>query len=130
MLTKGTMQPVPHGEITTISVTVPDPSHWQYVQIRRLVLFIEASLLSSLQSVVFEPGDRKSWERLAATVETILQELYCRGELVSNAKISEAYFVQIMEAAELDAGVIAIEVGVAPLKPAEFVIIRIGEWIR
>ena len=109
-----------------------DPE-WKYVPVRRLALFIEESIDQGLQWVVFEPNDPRLWAQARAAVQTFLQTLWRAGGL-KGTKPEQAFFVRCdrttMTQNDIDDGRLVVEVGVAPLKPAEFVVLRIGLWTR
>lgn len=111
-------------------VITSDPD-WKYVNVRRLLIFIEASLERGLQWVVFEPNAEPLWARVRRVISNFLTVVWRNGAL-EGTKPEEAYFVKCdrttMTQAEIDNGQLIVVVGVAPVKPAEFVIVRIGLW--
>ena len=111
-------------------VITSDPD-WKYVNVRRLLIFIEKSIDIGLQWVVFEPNADPLWARVRRTISMFLTGLWRDGAL-EGATREEAYFVKCdrttMTQADIDNGRLIVVVGVAPVKPAEFVIIRIGLW--
>jgi len=111
-------------------VITSDPD-WKYVNVRRLIIFIEKSIDVGLQWVVFEPNADPLWARVRRTVSNFLTTLW-RGGALEGTKPEEAYFVRCdrttMTQADIDNGRLIVVIGVAPVKPAEFVIIRIGLW--
>lgn len=108
--------------------TSSDPE-WKYVNVRRYFLYLERSIDKSTQWVVFEPNGERLWDNVRATVESFLYNEWYNGRLLGSAKT--AYFVRCdrstMTQNDLDNGRLVCEVGVAALKPAEFVIFRIGQ---
>lgn len=109
--------------------TSSDPE-WQYVNIRRYFIYLEASIDQGTQWAVFEPNGEALWANIRTTVSDFLYNEWVSGALLgSTAK--EAFFVRCdrttMTQADLDAGRLICLVGVAALKPAEFVIFRIGQ---
>ena len=114
----------------TLAGADPSPSEWRYVAVRRLALYIEESLARGLQWVVFEPNDEPLWARIRSSVEDFLLGLFRAGALQGRTA-REAFFVRCgrdtTTQGDLDNGLVVVEVGFAPLKPAEFVIIRIGQ---
>jgi phage tail sheath protein FI len=105
---------------------------WKYINVRRLFIFLEASLDQGTQWAVFEPNDQRLWGRLIQTVSAFLTTVWREGGLMG-AKAEEAFFVrcgypETMSQDDLDNGRLIMIVGVAPVYPAEFVIIRIGQW--
>jgi uncharacterized protein len=111
-------------------VITSDPD-WKYVNVRRLLIFIEASIDRGLQWVVFEPNAEPLWARVRRAVSAFLTTVWRNGAL-EGTKPEEAYFVKCdrttMTQADIDNGRLIVVIGVAPVKPAEFVIIRIGLW--
>lgn len=127
------MHPTTHvSELTDrpVPMRADDPS-WKYVAIRRLYAYIEQSIDHGLQWVVFEPNDEQTWARVRQQVEDFLTQLWQGGRLVGT-KPEDAFFVKAdqstMTQDDLDNGRLVVLVGVAALKPAEFVIFRIGQW--
>jgi len=107
-----------------------DPD-WKYVNVRRLFIFVEESIDEATQWVVFEPNDEPLWARVRRSVGDFLTRLWMDGMLQGKAK-EEAYFVKCdrttMTQADIDNGKLIMLIGIAPVKPAEFVIFRIGQW--
>jgi Bacteriophage tail sheath protein len=107
-----------------------DPGPLKYVPVRRLMLFIEASLLRGLQWAVFEPNGERLWAQVRKTVENFLHGLWLQGALMG-AKPEDAFFVRCdtttMTQTDIDNGRLVVVVGVAPVRPAEFVILGIGQ---
>jgi uncharacterized protein len=104
---------------------------WKYVNVRRLFIFLEESLDEGLQWVVFEPNDERLWARVVQSVSSFLTRVWRDGALMGT-KREHAYFVRCdrttMTQDDIDNGRLILLIGVAPVKPAEFVIIRIGQW--
>ena len=98
---------------------------------RRLFIYIEESIRRGTQWAVFEPNDRSLWERVKRNITTFLRGLWREGALVG-ATPEMAFYVLCDEtnnpSASVDEGKLVVEVGVAPVKPAEFVIFRISQW--
>jgi phage tail sheath protein FI len=110
--------------------TSRDPD-WKYVNVRRLFIYVEESIEEATQWVVFEPNDEPLWARVRRSVSDFLTRLWMDGMLQGKTK-EEAYFVRCdrttMTQADIDNGRLIILIGIAPVKPAEFVIFRIGQW--
>src|SRR6266542_920612 len=104
---------------------------WKYVNVRRLLIFLEASIERGLQWVVFEPNAEPLWARVRRVIINFLTVVWRNGAL-EGIKPEEAFFVKCdrttMTQTEIDNGQLIVLVGVAPVKPAEFVIVRIGLW--
>lgn len=107
-----------------------DPD-WKYVNVRRLFIFAEESIDEATQWVVFEPNDEPLWARVRRSVSDFLTRLWMDGMLQGRSK-EEAYFVKCdrttMTQADINNGRLIMVIGIAPVKPAEFVIFRIGQW--
>jgi phage tail sheath protein FI len=110
---------------------ITSDSDWKYVNVRRLLIFIEASIDRGLQWVVFEPNAEPLWARVRRAISNFLTLVWRNGAL-EGTKVEEAYFVKCdrttMTQTDIDQGRLICLVGVAPVKPAEFVIVRIGLW--
>jgi phage tail sheath protein FI len=110
---------------------ITSDSDWKYVNVRRLLIFIEASIDRGLQWVVFEPNAEPLWARVRRSISNFLTLVWRNGGL-EGTKVEEAYFVKCdrttMTQTDIDSGRLIVVVGVAPVKPAEFVIVRIGLW--
>ncbi len=108
-----------------------DDPEWHYVSVRRLAAFIEQSLNHGLQWVVFEPNNEQLWDRVREQVEDFLITLWREGRLVGTT-VDDAFFVKCdrttMTQDDIDNGRLVVLIGFAPLRPAEFVIFRIGQW--
>lgn len=105
-------------------------SEWKYVPVRRLALFMEESLYRGLQWVVFEPNDEPLWSQIRLNVGAFMNNLFRQGAF-QGQKRSDAYFVKCDNETttqnDINLGIVNVWVGFAPLKPAEFVIIRIQQ---
>ena len=109
--------------------TSSDPL-WKYLNVRRLFLFLEESIEEATQWVVFEPNDERLWARVRQTVSNFLTTQWENGALMGTTR-EEAFFVRCdrstMTQDDIDNGRLIVEVGVAPVKPAEFIVFRIGQ---
>lgn len=105
-------------------------SIWKYVPVRRVFIFLEESLDEGTQWVVFEPNAPPLWARVTQSVEIFLTRIWRDGALMG-ATAEQAFFVRCDESTmtqdDIDNGRLIMEIGVAAVKPAEFVIIRIGQ---
>lgn len=103
---------------------------YKYVPVRRLALFLEETLYRSTQWAVFEPNDEPLWSQLRASIGAFLQDLFRRGAFQGSTP-REAYFVRCdadtTTQYDIDRGVVNVQVGFAPLKPAEFVVITVQQ---
>ena len=108
-----------------------DDRVWKYVPIRRLAAYVEQSIDHGLQWVVFEPNNERLWARVREQVEAFLTTLWRDGRLVGT-KAEQAFFVRCdrttMTQDDIVNGRLVVLVGIAPVRPAEFVIFRIGQW--
>jgi phage tail sheath protein FI len=102
-------------------------SEWKYVPVRRLALFLEESLYRGTKWVVFEPNDEPLWAQIRLNLGAFMQGLFRQGAFQGQTP-KEAYFVKCDKETttqnDIDLGVVNIIVGFAPLKPAEFVVIK------
>jgi len=105
-------------------------SEWKYVPVRRTALFIEESLYRALQWVVFEPNDEPLWAQIRLNVGAFMNSLFRQGAFQGQSP-REAYFVKCDKDTttqnDIDRGIVNILVGFAPLKPAEFVVIKLQQ---
>ena len=110
--------------------TLSSDPEWKYINVRRYFLYLERSIEKSTQWIVFEPNGERLWANVRSTVEDFLYNEWYGGKLLGPTP-KHAYFVRCdrstMTQADLDNGRLVCEVGVAALKPAEFVIFRIGQ---
>ena len=107
-------------------------SEWRYINVRRLFNMIEESIAQSTSWVVFEPNDTSLWKSIRRDVTAFLMLLWRQGALMGTTP-QQAFFVKCDEETnppeEVDAGRVIILIGIAPVKPAEFVIFRIGQTV-
>jgi phage tail sheath protein FI len=105
-------------------------SEWKYIPVRRLALYIEESLYRGTQWVVFEPNDEPLWAQIRLNIGAFMHDLFIDGAFQGTSP-REAYFVKCDKETttqnDIDKGIVNILVGFAPLKPAEFVIIKIQQ---
>jgi phage tail sheath protein FI len=105
-------------------------SEWKYVPVRRTALFIEETLYRALQWVVFEPNDEPLWAQIRLNVGAFMNSLFRQGAFQGQTP-REAYFVKCDKDTttqnDIDRGIVNILVGFAPLKPAEFVVIKLQQ---
>jgi len=105
-------------------------SEWKYIPVRRFALFLEESLYRGTKWVVFEPNDEPLWAQIRLNLGAFMQGLFRQGAFQGQTP-REAYFVkcdrETTTQADINLGIVNILVGFAPLKPAEFVIIKIQQ---
>jgi phage tail sheath protein FI len=111
--------------------TLAEPSsEWKYINVRRLLIMIEQSIKRNTRWVVFEPNDRTLWKSVKSEVSRFLSNVYRDGALMG-ATAEEAFFVKCDEETNpqesIDLGQLITVIGVAPVKPAEFIIFKIGQ---
>lgn len=113
--------------------TKADPE-WRYIPVRRTAIMIEQSIYNGIQWAVFEPNDHRLWSALRGNIGGFMNGLFRAGAF-QGEKASDAYFVRCglddtMTQTDIDAGKVIVIVGFAPLKPAEFVIVRIQQKVN
>jgi hypothetical protein len=111
--------------------TLSSDTDWTYINVRRLFNMIETTILNGTQWVVFEPNDMKLWQGVKRTLNAFLRGLWRDGALFG-ATADQAFFVKCDAETNppdsIDQGKLVVEVGIAPVKPAEFVIFRISPF--
>ena len=109
----------------------PDITEWRYINVRRLISYIEKSIELGTQWVVFEPNDEDLWARVARVVSNFLERLWREGALFG-ASPEQAFYVkcdsELNTPETMMLGRLYVEIGVCPVRPAEFVIFRISQW--
>lgn len=114
----------------TLDGTEDSTSEWKYIPIRRLALYLEESLYRGTKWVVFEPNDEPLWAQIRLNLNAFMMSLFRRGAFQGSTP-DKAFFVkcdgETTTPDDRNRGIVNIEVGFAPLKPAEFVIIRIQQ---
>jgi Bacteriophage tail sheath protein len=118
------------GELEAARTLSRDPE-WKYVSVRRTAIFLERSIDKGTQWAAFEPNEEPLWASLRRAISAFLESQWRLGAFQGAAR-HEAFFVTCdrttMTQSDIDAGRVIVVVGFAPLKPAEFVVIRIGLW--
>jgi phage tail sheath protein FI len=113
--------------------TLSSDTDWQYINVRRLFIYIEASIDQGTQWVVFEPNDQRLWARVRQTITEFLTATWQTGAL-QGATADQAFFVQCdqttMTQDDIDNGRLICVIGIAPVRPAEFVIFRIQQIMQ
>ncbi|MCW7541907.1 phage tail sheath subtilisin-like domain-containing protein [Aquabacterium sp. A7-Y] len=111
--------------------TISSDPEWKYINVRRYFAYLERSVDKGTQWAVFEPNGEQLWANVRRTIEDFLLTEWQNGALLGD-KPEKAFFVRCdrstMTQNDLDNGRLICLIGVAPLKPAEFVIFRIGQW--
>jgi hypothetical protein len=110
--------------------TISSDASWKYINVRRLFLFVEESIDEGTQWVVFEPNDEPLWARVRQSITNFLNTVWRSGAL-QGATADQAFFVRCdrttMTQDDIDNGRLICQIGIAPVKPAEFVIFRIQQ---
>lgn len=109
-------------------------NEWKYVNVRRLFIMVEESIQKATSFAVFEPNTASTWLKVKTMIESYLYGLWQRGAL-AGAKPEHAYFVQVglnltMTAADIQNGILRVSVGIAAVRPAEFIIITFSHKLQ
>jgi phage tail sheath protein FI len=111
--------------------TISADPDWKYINVRRLFIFIEQSILQSTRWAVFEINDEPVWAQVRRSISDFLTRLWM-DDMLQGATMDQAFFVRCdrttMTQYDIDNGRLICVIGVAPVKPAEFVIFQIGQW--
>jgi uncharacterized protein len=115
----------------TLDYQSPD---WTYISVRRLFIMIEESIAKAINAYVFEPNDKSTWTNVKAAINSYLYQLWSQGAL-AGGKAQEAFDVQIglgetMTQDDVLAGRMIVDVRVAPVRPAEFIVITFSQNVR
>ncbi|WP_127582968.1 phage tail sheath subtilisin-like domain-containing protein [Paenibacillus koleovorans] len=110
--------------------TASSNGNWKYINVRRLFIFLEESIKTGTNWVVFEPNDERLWARVQRTIDAFLMRVWRDGALAGSSP-AEAYFIDIgrntMTSDDINNGRLICVIGIAPVKPAEFVIFKITQ---
>jgi phage tail sheath protein FI len=110
--------------------TLRPSSEWRYVPVRRTAMFLRKSIHNGIQWAVFEPNDEDLWTSLRATIGAFMETQFRNGAFAGTSA-REAYFVKVDSGTttEIDqaAGIVNVLVGFAPLRPAEFVVVKLSQ---
>jgi phage tail sheath protein FI len=121
-------RPIVWGARTTAP---PDQIPWRYVNVRRLFIFVEQSIKQGILWAVFEPNDQTLWKKLNRTISEFLTRVWRSGALFGSTA-AQAFYVKIDDENNppslQELGQLVLEIGMAPVRPAEFVIVRIAMW--
>jgi phage tail sheath protein FI len=119
------------GNLAYGARTCASDPQWRYINVRRVFCMAEEAIARGTQWVVFEPNDRTLWESIKRDIEAFLTGLWRDGALVGSNP-QQAFFVRCDEGLNtsdvIDRGMVIIQIGMAVVKPAEFVIFRIGQY--
>jgi hypothetical protein len=112
--------------------TVTSDPAWNYVPVRRMAIFLRVSIYRGIQWAVFEPNDEDLWASLRLSIGSFMMNLFRQGAF-QGATPAQAFFVkcdnETTTQADIDAGIVNVLVGFAPLKPAEFVVVKISQKV-
>ncbi|HCA3435115.1 TPA: phage tail sheath family protein [Salmonella enterica subsp. enterica serovar Ball] len=116
------------GLVVWGSRTQKDDDDWRYIPVRRLFDAAERDIKKALQPMVFEPNSQPTWKRVQAAIDNYLHRLWQQGALAGN-KAEDAYFVRVgkgitMTQDEINQGQMIVQVGMAAVRPAEFIILK------
>jgi phage tail sheath protein FI len=118
------------GIVVWGSRTISSDAEYNYVPVRRMAIFLRVSIYRGIQWAVFEPNDEPLWGQLRLNIRSFMTTLFRRGAF-QGVTASDAFFVkcdsETTTQADIDAGVVNVLVGFAPLKPAEYVVVRISQ---
>lgn len=110
--------------------TISSDASWRYINVRRLFNMVEQSIEIGTQWAVFEPNDQRLWKRITRDLTAFLMRLWRQGALFGKTP-EEAFYVKCDDETNppevIDAGQLICEIGMCPVKPAEFVVFRIGQ---
>lgn len=125
------IRPMPSAGIVVWGArTLLPASEWRYVPVRRMAMFLRKSIFNGIQFAVFEPNDTNLWGTLRVTISAFMDTQFRNGAF-AGATARDAYFVKVdaetTTPADQAAGVVNILVGFAPLRPAEFVVVRLSQ---
>jgi uncharacterized protein len=111
--------------------TLSSDPEWRYINVRRLFNFVAESIMEGTQWSVFEPNDETLWTQLRIAAKNFLTQVYRSGALFGST-VDEAFYVKCDAETNppeaIEAGQVMCEIGIAPVKPAEFVIFRLSQW--
>ncbi|GAA1942565.1 phage tail sheath family protein [Kitasatospora viridis] len=111
--------------------TLSSDPEWRYLNVRRLFNYVEKSILDGTNWVVFEPNDRFLWGAVRRTITMFLRRVWRSGALFGRTP-EEAFFVKCDEEnnppENRDAGILTVDIGIAPVKPAEFIVFRVSQY--
>jgi len=126
------IRPIPNGGICVMGArTLKSGYADMYVPVRRSLIYIRKSLIDLTQFAVFEPNDERLWQRIRVSCANFLQQYYQKGGLRGSTP-TQAFYVKcdatLNDSAAIASGVVNVEIGVALQYPAEFIILRLGQF--
>jgi hypothetical protein len=118
------------GRVIWGARTITSDTEWNYIPVRRMAILLRVSIYRGIQWAVFEPNDVPLWAALRLNITSFMMTLYRRGAFQGSTP-SQAFFVKCDSETttqdDINAGIVNIQVGFAPLKPAEFVVVQISQ---
>jgi len=118
------------GRVIWGSRTIYSDPEYKYIPVRRMAIFLRSSIYYGIQWAVFEPNDEPLWGLLRTNISSFMMNLFRRGAF-QGSKASSAFFVKCDSETttqdDIDQGIVNVQIGFAPLKPAEFVIVQISQ---
>ena len=118
------------GSVVWGARTMQPNSEWRYVSVRRTAIFLRLSIYNGIQWAVFEPNDAPLWDALRTSIGAFMETQFRNGAFAGRTS-KEAYFVKVDDetTTEIDqaAGIVNVLVGFAPLRPAEFVVVKLSQ---
>ncbi len=113
--------------------TLDQTDNWRYIPVRRLFNTAERDIKRAMRFAVFEPNSQPTWKRVQTAIDNYLYQLWQQGALAGN-KPQEAYFVQIgkditMSEDDIQQGKMIVKVGMAAVRPAEFIILQFSQYV-
>jgi phage tail sheath protein FI len=110
--------------------TITSDAEWQYIPVRRTAIMLRVSIYNGIQWAVFEPNDEPLWSQLRLNIGSFMMTLFRQGAFQGSTP-SKAFFIkcdaETTTQADIDLGIVNILVGFAPLKPAEFIVVKISQ---
>lgn len=121
------------GSVVWGARTLEDTDNWRYIPVRRLFNSVERDIQKALNKLVFEPNNQPTWQRVKAAVDSYLHGLWQQGALAGSTP-ADAWFVQVgkdltMTQEEINQGKMIIKIGLAAVRPAEFIILQFSQDI-
>jgi uncharacterized protein len=121
------------GNVVWASRTMRPSSEWRYIPVRRMAIFLRTSIYNGIQWAVFEPNDATLWTALRLSISAFMEQLFRQGAF-AGATAKEAFFVkcdaETTPPSDQIAGIVEVWVGFAPLRPAEFVVVKLSQIVN
>lgn len=120
------------GRVVWGARTITNDTEWMYIPVRRMAILLRVSIYRGIQWAVFEPNDTPLWQALRLNITSFMMTLYRRGAFQGNSP-GDAFFVKVDSETttqdDINAGIVNMQVGFAPLKPAEFIVVQISQKV-